>query len=282
MKFLLTLFTALVFHAMPASAQDPNFHIFLCIGQSNMDGFPGLLEEDKGPVDERFRLLPALDFPGQNRKAGEWDTAVPPLSRPSSGLGPADYFGRTLLENLPKDHRVGVILVTIPGGRIEAFDPTKVEAYAAEAPDWLKNFIREYDGNPYQRLVELAKEARKSGVIRGILLHQGESNTGDQEWPAKVAALYDRLLDDLDLQATEVPLIAGEVVHADQNGACAGMNAIIQTLPESIPTAHVVSSKGCSAGDDRLHFTPEGYRILGKRYAGVMLGLLRDTPTLRE
>ena len=45
-----------------AHAQDKNFYIFLCLGQSNMDGFPGLRPEDKGPVDERFQVLVA-DFP---------------------------------------------------------------------------------------------------------------------------------------------------------------------------------------------------------------------------
>ena len=71
-----------------------------------------------------------------------------------------------------------------------------------------------------------------------------------------------------------VPLLAGEVVNADQNGACAGMNAIIAELPKTTPTAHVVSSAGCKARPDRLHFTPEGYRELGKRYGEKMLSLL--------
>lgn len=46
--------------------------------------------------------------------------------------------------------------------------------------------VAEYDGNPYARLIELAKQASRCGVIKGILLHQGESNTGDSDWPMKV------------------------------------------------------------------------------------------------
>jgi hypothetical protein len=45
-------------------------------------------------------------------------------------------------------------------------------------------------------------------------------------------------------------------------------------LPTIIPTAHVISSAGCEARRDRLHFTPAGYRELGKRYAEKMLTLL--------
>lgn len=48
--------------------------------------------------------------------------------------------------------------------------------------------------NPYRRLKELAVEAQKAGVIKGILLHQGESNTGDKEWPQKVKRVYENLL----------------------------------------------------------------------------------------
>ena len=78
--------------------------------------------------------------------------------------------------------------------------------------------VKEYGGNPYARLVEMAKLAQKDGVIKGILLHQGESNTNDKDWPLKVKGVYDNLLNDLGLSAANVPLLAGEVVHADQNG----------------------------------------------------------------
>ena len=40
--------------------------------------------------------------------------------------------------------------------------------------------IKEYDGNPYARLVEMAKLAQKDGVIKGVLLHQGESNPNER------------------------------------------------------------------------------------------------------
>ena len=68
--------------------------------------------------------------------------------------------------------------------------------------------------------------------------------------------------------------MAGEVVHADQGGVCASMNNIIQTLPQVIPTADVVSSAGCTCATDSLHFDAAGYRELGRRYAEKMLFLL--------
>lgn len=51
-----------------AMAQDQNFHIYLCVGQSNMERFPGIEEQDKGSVDERLKLLAEVDFPKSDRK----------------------------------------------------------------------------------------------------------------------------------------------------------------------------------------------------------------------
>jgi hypothetical protein len=267
--FLLTLTTGVF-------AQDPNFYIFLCFGQSNMEGNARVEPQDTMGVDARFQVMEAIDCQNLNRTKGRWYTAVPPLCRCHTGLTPADYFGRTLVANLPKNIKIGVINVSVGGCKIELFDKDNYQTYVETSPDWLKGMVKEYDGNPYGRLVEMAKLAQKDGVIKGILLHQGESNTGDPEWPQKVKGVYDNLLKDLDLAPNSVPLLAGEVVNADQGGVCASMNAIIAQLPKTIPNSHVISSAGCPQRGDNLHFTAEGYRMLGKRYGIMMLSLLLD------
>jgi hypothetical protein len=270
----LLVLAALLLMNVNAFSQDTNFYVFLCLGQSNMEGFPGVEPQDKESVDSRFQMLAAVDFPAMDRKKGNWYTAVPPLCRPSAGLCPADYFGRTMVSNLPANIKVGIVNVSIGGCKIELFQTDAYQAYVATAPNWMTNTIKTYSGNPYQHLVDMAKLAQKDGVIKGILLHQGESNTNDKEWPKKVKSIYDSLIKDLNLKAEEVPLIAGELMGADQKGSCSSMNRIIDTLPETIPTSHVVSSKGCIGRPDRLHFTPAGYRELGKRYAETTLPLL--------
>ncbi len=264
----------LLFLNLNAFSQDTNFWIFVCFGQSNMEGFPGIQNQDRTNVDARFQVLATVDFPKQDRKKGGWYVAVPPLCRPSTGLCPADFFGRTLVASLPKNIRVGVVNVSVAGCKIELFEKDNYQSYASNAPVWMKGIIKAYEGNPYQHLVDAAKLAQQAGVIKGILLHQGESNTGDKEWPNKVKVVYENLLADLNLKAEDVPLLAGEVVNADQYGQCAAMNQIIDELPKTISTAHVVSSAGCTAiPPDHLHFDPAGYRELGRRYAETMLPL---------
>ena len=164
--------------------------------------------------------------------------------------------------------------VSVAGCKIELFEPANYASYVSNAAPWMKNIVKTYSGNPYQHLVDNARLAQKDGVIKGILLHQGESNNNDEQWPNKVKGVYENLIQDLNLKAADVPLLAGEVVPADQHGQCAAMNRIIDELPKTIPTSHAVSSSGCLALPDHLHFTPAGYRELGTRYGETMLSLL--------
>lgn len=259
---------------LSAFSQNKKFYIYLCIGQSNMEGNARKFEVQDSIVDSRFKVMETIDCPNLNRTKGNWYTAIPPLCRCNTGLTPSDYFGKTMVANLPKNITVGVINVAIGGCKIELFDKDNYQTYAETAPSWMKNMIKEYDGNPYARLVEMAKLAQKDGVIKGILLHQGESNTNDTLWTKKVKVVYGNLTKDLNLNPKKTPLLAGETVNTDQGGACASMNKIIATLPKTIPNSFVIPSAGCPAIDDHLHFTVSGYRELGRRYAVQMLTLL--------
>ena len=225
-------------------------------------------------ADARFRMMNVVDCPDKGRVMGQWSTATPPLCDCNAGLSPADYFGRTLIKNLPDSIKVGVINVSVGGCKIELFEKDNYQTYVETAPDWMLNWIKDYGGNPYQRLVDMAKLAQEDGVIKGILLHQGESNPNDTLWTQKVKSIYDNLMSDLNLNANEVPLLAGELLSAEYNGKCYRFNEFIAQLPDIIPNSYVISSKGCPGKLDGLHFTSEGYRKLGKRYAYQMLSLM--------
>ncbi len=253
---------------------DPNFHIYLCFGQSNMEGNAKIEAQDRMDVNPRFKMMAAVDMPSSNRKKGEWYTAYPPLCRDWTGLTPADYFGRTMVEQLPDSIKVGVINVAVGGCSIELFDEDQCDSYIASAADWLKSYCKEYDNNPYRTLITLAKKAQKVGVIKGILLHQGCSNNGQKDWPVKVKRVYVRMLKELGLNEEETPLLIGELLAQPMGGICWGHNSVIANTYKVIPNAHVISSANCPGASDGLHFTAEGYRMIGKRYAEAMLPLL--------
>ena len=260
------------------AAVDPNFYIFLCFGQSNMEGAAKPEAQDLVSPGPRFLLMPAVDFPDKGRKMGEWCEAIPPLCRPNTGLTPADWFGRTLVKSLPENIKVGVIHVAIGGIDIKGFLPDSIEKYRKTAPTWMKGMLEAYNNNPYERLVTLAKKAQKDGVIKGILMHQGETNTGDPKWAGMVKQVYDNLCGDLQLKPEDVPLFAGNIVQAGGKGVCIGCKKQIDELPNTLHTSQVISSDDCSNGPDRLHFDAAGYRELGCRYGEAVARFLGYEP----
>ena len=252
-SFIISLLLAVLPALKMQAAVDPNFYIFLCFGQSNMEGNARPEAADLASPGPRFLLMPAVDFPAVGdrpaRKMGEWCEASAPLCRPNTGLTPADWFGRTMVASTPNNIKIGVIHVAIGGIDIKGFLPDSIKEYAEKkAPGWMKGMLAAYDNNPYKRLVELAKKAQKDGVIKGILMHQG-------------------LCGDLQLKPEEVNLYVGNIVQAGGKGVCIGCKKQIDELPQTIHTCQVISSDDCSNGPDRLHFDAAGYRELGCRYA---------------
>ena len=270
MKVLHLGFAALMVSAAFA-APDPNFHIYLAFGQSNMEGQGSIESQDK-TVDPRFQMLSAIDnFKG--RKLGTWNDAIPPLANNHGGLGPTDYFGRTLVEKLDPQIKVGVVVVAIAGCSIVAFDSPLDQGYMSTQAGWFKDIVNDYGGDPYQRLVDMAKKAKEDGVIKGIIFHQGETDEGDSDWPNKVKKVYDRLVKDIGLDEN-IPFFAGEVPY---EGSSKGTNNNIRKLPQQSKNFYIVSAEGLNDLDMmRIHFSSQGYRDFGKRYAEKVIEVLGD------
>ena len=253
---------------------NPNFHIYLCFGQSNMEGNAQWSSIDNEYVDSRFVMLATTDFSSPQRTMGKWYKALCPIVSPQGKLGPTDYFGRTMVAAMPSNVKIGVIAVAMGGSPIEMFDKDKYQQKLKENPnEWwatlAKNF---YGGNPYGRLIEMAKKAQNVGVIKGILLHQGCTNCGDPNWPNMVKKIYNDMLNDLELKAADVPLFVGETEREDMGGGCSYHNTVVAKVPQVIPTAHIVSSENIPGnGTDAWHFSATGYRIFGRRYAEQVL-----------
>jgi hypothetical protein len=276
-----------------------NFHIYLAFGQSNMEGqnwsngslawgSDVLPVSYKQNVDKRFRVMAAVSgshkLAGgtEQRTQGNWYTAVPPLVRNTLGLSPVDYFGRTLVAGIADTNiKIGVIAVAVAGAAIEGLEKgSAANSYYNSQQDFMKSIATLYDNNPYNRLVTLAKKAQETGVIKGIIMHQGESGAVSGNWAQKVNGIYDNLLKDLGLPPNSIPFIAGEpLITADkpnQNNATL-IRGLTKTMTAKLPSgqnvAHVVSSAGCTSGGDNLHFSYEGYKKLGEEYGKKMLEL---------
>ena len=269
-----SLFFGLGLAVSANAAPDPNFHIYLAFGQSNMEGQANIESQDK-TVDKRFQVLWTTNETNCGKKLGKWSDAVPPLASCSSKLGPADYFGRTMVEKTDSQIRVGIVDVAVAGCSIQLFDSPISQSYMNQQAGWFKQRVEAYGGKPYERLIEMAKKAQEDGVIKGIIFHQGETDAGDGQWPSKVKKVYDNIIKDLGL-GNDVPFLAGEVLRS---GSSKGANNNIAKLPQQSKNFYVISSEGFNQalGDGQnVHFTSQEYRDFGKRYAEKMIEVLGD------
>jgi hypothetical protein len=272
------------------SPAEQNFHIYLAIGQSNMQG-PGAIEDqDRRGISDRFRVLNVLaeTYNGENRAAGQWYKAVPPLIIPDrnltnylglqTGLSPADYFGRHLMENTPETISIGVIAIASGDLALAAFDKTRArDYYDGSASSTAKQGMDKYNKNMYASLIEMARIAQELGVIKGIIVHQGETGAGltGVGWGDLLKTIYDDILADLGLAANSIPILVGQTY----NGGAGKTGGDLNNIRNFIPNAYVISSAGCAGrvganGQvDGVHFGSAGLRELGTRYGAKMLEL---------
>ncbi len=232
--------------AVPAD-QPPaskNFHLFLLIGQSNMAGRGAIEEIDRTPHPRVWKLT----------QSGEWTAAVAPLhfDKPKiAGTGLGGAFGRALAEEDPDIH-IGLIPC--------AFGGTKIG-------QWKKG------GRLYADAVARTRIAMKRGVLKGILWHQGEGDSGSEQAVEDYIHKLNRLVHDLrtDLEAPALPFIAGQLSRAwgDEKPLRRKFNILLlrHARHQTIPQFGTVLSQDISAKADKTHFDSAGLRELGKRYA---------------
>ena len=235
--------------------------LFLLIGQSNMEGEAKPEPQDLAENPGVYVL--GFDTCG-DRQWNQWSLAKPPLHRCWAGVGPGDSFAKVMADAMPRT-TVGLIPNALSGVDIDFFRKGVVSKRRNEfeiPPDNSRQ-------GAYDMVVERARLAQNSGTIRGILFHQGESDTGQAEWVDKVAEMVRDLRADLNLPES-VPFLAGELPYG---GCCASHNTYVHRLPNVIPNAHVVSAVGLQLMD-QFHFDLAGQRAMGERYAVKMRELL--------
>jgi carbohydrate esterase-like sialic acid-specific acetylesterase len=255
---------------MPASTGvDPNFFIFLLFGQSNMEGVPQPEAEDR-VENPRVKVMAYDNCAGLGRVYNEWYTASPPLHSCGLGVGPGDYFGKALADAFP-DATIGLVPNAIAGVDIDFFRKGVTSARRGEfriPPDNQRS-------TAYDMIIERARLAQEVGVIKGILFHQGESDSGEPnrgQWVGKLQEIVADLKADLGLG--DVPFLAGELLYNASGGCCGNsLNPLIATLPTAIPNAFAISADGL-ANIDAFHFDLPGQREFGRRYGQTMIDAL--------
>ena len=231
--------------------EDPGkFHIFLLMGQSNMEGGQSVDGEMDTESDPRILKL---------NKSGFWAVAKDPITNNySKAVGPGFQFAKELIAEDP-DITVGLIPLAV-GGTPIAF--------------WSK------PGMQYQTVLYYANRAHQDGTLKGILWHQGESDAGS--WV--LADSYDRklmrLIDDLrlDLRDAYLPFLVGGITTDAELIKKNQLRKRVWDRQKWVGStffraAYVSSVDIPYIEDDPIHFSSEGQRQMGKRYAREYLRL---------
>ncbi|MEJ2074683.1 MAG: sialate O-acetylesterase [Reinekea sp.] len=245
---------------------DPNFHIYLMVGQSNMEGAATIEEQDK-VINPRVKVLQDESCSMLNASYGQWRTAYPPLNRCVSylGLGPGDMFGKVMADNSDPEVTIGLVGAAHGGQSIKYFLKNCAD-YSACTPSFGVTPNNLVGG--YAWLLDLAKRAQEKGVIKGIIFHQGETDTGNPNWPGWVKQMVTDLRNDLG--TGDIPFVAGEL---PLTGCCVSHNPQVHQLPSVISNAHYVTAEGLTL-HDQFHWDSASVRTMGRRYANKMLTLV--------
>jgi hypothetical protein len=232
----------------------PRFHLFLLIGQSNMAGRGAVEEPDRAPHP---RVL-MLD------KAGQWTPAVDPLhfDKPAAGTGLGKTFGRLVADADP-GISVGLIPCAVGGSPIETWEPGV--------------FYSATKSHPWDDALRRAKLALEAGELKGILWHQGESDSTQARamvYEAKLHGLIARLR--RELNAPDAPFIAGQMGQFAENPWDEAKKLVDQAhrqLPMRVPRTAFVRSDSLKHKGDKVHFDSASLREFGARYAAAYFQL---------
>ncbi|MFO1481913.1 MAG: sialate O-acetylesterase [Verrucomicrobiaceae bacterium] len=252
---LLAFITSATAQGVSHPAKD-QFHLFLLVGQSNMAGRGVVEEQDKTPHSRVLMLS----------KDGKWVPATDPMhfDKPAAGVGLGKTFGQIVAEANP-DVTIGLIPCAVGGSPIDAWKPGV--------------FYPPTKSHPWDDMVKRVEAALPAGTLKGILWHQGESDSTAKDAPVYEAKLHDLIkrLREL-VKVPDVPFIAGQMGKFDGvpwNPEKEIVDKAHQSLPNKVPHTAFVSAEGLKHKGDKVHFDAASYRELGKRYADAYLKMAK-------
>lgn len=229
------------------SKSAPALDIFIALGQSNMAG--------RAPItDAVSEVLPNVKLLADN---DQWVDAQNPFNLYSNirkkasmqRVGPSYSFAKTMEKHTGKP--IGMVVNARGGTSIAKFSEGGI-----------------YHDTLFSRL----KGLPNLGVIKGIIWHQGESDSGR---PGSYMDKLKTLVDSLRAELGNAYFVAGQMGPWTLDGASSpkyeSINAVIATIERNIPNATYVGNTNLKHIGDGAHFDLVSQILLGQRYAQKML-----------
>ncbi len=253
MKHLVVL--VFILFSLKTMAQKPDFkgkklHLYLLVGQSNMAGRGTVEESDRTP-HQRIWML---------NKENQWVPAISPMhfDKPVAGVGPGLEFARVMAE-ADTSIIIGLIPAAAGGSPIDSWQPG--------------GYHDQTKSHPYDDAIRRAKAALSAGILKGILWHQGESDSKPElvgSYTQKLETLIKRFRKEL--SARNVPFVVGTLgdFYVANNPDGKNINEQLRNLPKKVKRTACVEAAGLTDKGDKTHFDTPSARELGRRYAEAM------------
>jgi hypothetical protein len=251
---IFVIFVLLVAGCSDQYASRRTFHLYLLAGQSNMAGRGAVDEQDRQPHPRVFAL----------NKEGQWRPATEPLhfDKPQIvGVGPGLAFGKAMAE-YKKHVKIGLIPCAAGGSPISS---------------WTEGgYHSQTKSHPYDDAIRRTRIAMQSGVVKGIIWHQGESDSKPE-----LAKIYQARLEELiakfrrEFSDDDLPFVVGKLgdFYVARNPNAATINEMLQSLPLTVKNTACVDTADLTPKGDLVHFDAKSERELGRRYAERMIKL---------
>ncbi len=245
--------------SVTAFSQNKPYDLYLLIGQSNMAG--------RGKVEAQDTVIHPRVFTLD--KNNSWVPAQDPVhfDKSVAGVGLGRTFGIEMARANPAAV-IGLIPCAVGGSPIGAWKPG---AYFSQTKSY-----------PWDDMEKRLKTALQKGTLKGILWHQGESDSNPEsslEYEQELKKLISRIR--ILAGDPDVPFVAGEIgrfkmkTNKEQYPDLKPQPAKVvmqstQKVVKNDKNAAFVKSNGLKDRGDKTHFNSDSYRILGKRYAKAM------------
>ncbi|MBK0382901.1 sialate O-acetylesterase [Pedobacter sp. SD-b] len=223
--------------------------IYILMGQSNMSGRGYLIAEDSIVENQRVLMF---------TKDLRWVPAKNPLHFDKPGIaavGPGLSFGLAM-QAADKSKTIALVPTAVGGTSINSWIPGGKDKVTGKYP-W---------DDAERRVLE----AMKFGTVKGVLWHQGESDSKTENavvYLPKLEALIKRVR--TLVGNDKLPFIVGQLGR--YNPQYDNINRETANLPEIVPYTAIASSEGLVDRGDNTHFTRSSAIVLGQRFAKKML-----------
>ena len=182
--------------------------------------------------------------------------SIPNRARTESGVGPGIPFALKMLK-VDTNITIGLVPCAVGGTSLNR---------------WGKG------ADLYKKAVSRAKLAAQTGMVTGVLWHQGESDSTSQKNAESYEMRLVRMFKDLrsDLGQTNLPIVVGQLgdfLEPEKYPYADAVRAAIKHMPAALLQMGYADSAGLGDKGDKLHFSGAAQEEMGRRYAQAMMKL---------